>query len=149
MPVKWRLTWRKRADQMEVAARNRMWNCGSFIPNSMTSEIAEDVIKVLRVQLRICHSPKHFHANGSQHKLLLCAVWIFACFTYPGGAHGLKCCRRHCCPQWGWKSLSDGGLGQRSPEHNNHGCKSLGGREWVVWAQITLQIKGRYFTALL
>lgn len=57
-------------------------------------------------------------------------MWISACSTYPRGAHGLRCCRKHCCPHWGWRSLSDGGLGQRSPEHNSHGCKSLQRSKW-------------------
>lgn len=59
--------------QMETAARCCTWNCGSFIPDSVTPENADDVIKVLRVQLRICHSflQRHFHANGNQHMLLL------------------------------------------------------------------------------
>lgn len=65
--------------QMEIAARSCMWNCGSFIPDSPIPENAEDVINILRVQLRICRSvlQRHFHADDNQHVVVTCRISIF------------------------------------------------------------------------
>lgn len=72
--MKWRVY-----SQKEIAARSCMWNLGSFIPDSLIPENVSDMIKVLRVQLRICHSflQRHLHANDNQHVTATCRTDIF------------------------------------------------------------------------